>query len=283
MTDTTIHDVREIIRELGPAPLCVLPFQKELLTASSGGGGAEKSSLPALDRPGSLFVESLRSLRTSLMLSRSGAPPRSVLITSPLAGEGKSFLSWNLAILLAQQGKKVLLCDANLRHPFLHRNLEVNPSAGLSTLLTGFVPDLGVSAIIPVLEVPGLFVIPAGQLPPYPAELLASQTMADLVKAWEIEYDLVLLDAPPVLEFTDSVVLSSMVSSVLLVARHGKTPLPALEKSYQLLEEVHSAKGRRINIVVNGVKEWARPGRPVPKTAKGFASYPQPEREFMKA
>ena len=189
----------------------------------------------------------------------------------------------NLAILLAQQGKRVLLCDANLRHPYLHRNLEVNPKVGLSTVLAGLTPDQGASAIIPVLEVPGLSVIPAGQLPPHPAELLASQTMADLLKTWEAQFDLVLLDAPPVLEFTDAVVLSLMVSSVLLLARHGKTPLPALEKSYQMLEEVQSANGRRINIVVNGVKEWSRPGRPVPRTAKDYAAYSQPKPEFVKA
>ena len=127
VTDTKIHDVREISRELGPLPLCVLPYQKELPAPFAEASRIEKSPLPALDRPQSLFVESLRSLRTSLMLSRSGAPPRSVLVTSSLAGEGKSFLSWNLAILFAQQGKRVLLCDANLRHPFLHRNLEVDP------------------------------------------------------------------------------------------------------------------------------------------------------------
>ena len=171
------------------------------------------------------------------MLSRIGAPPRSVLVTSALTGEGKSFVSWNLAILFAQQGKRVLLCDANLRHPWLHRNLEVNPQVGLSTVLAGLSSDHGASVVIPVLEVPGLFLIPSGPLPPYPAEMLASRHMADLVKAWEAKYDLVILDAPPVLEFTDPVVLSSIVNSVLLMARHQKTPLSALEKSYRMLDE----------------------------------------------
>jgi polysaccharide biosynthesis transport protein len=274
VTDTKIHDLREISRELGPLPLCSLPYQKELPTLPGEENWIEKSPLPALDRPHSLFVESLRSLRTSLLLSRSGAPPRSVLITSPLEGEGKSFLSWNLAILFAQQGKRVLLCDANLRHPFLHRNLEVDPGTGLSTVLAGLSLDHGASAVIPVLEVPGLFLIPAGPLPPYPAELLASSQMADLVKVWEMQYDLVLLDGPPLLQFTDSAVLSSMVNSVLLLVRHGKTPLPALEKSYRMLEDVQSTSGRKINIVVNGVRE---------QPAAGLFPYPQREREAAKA
>jgi succinoglycan biosynthesis transport protein ExoP len=255
VTDPSIQDLRQVTRELGPAPLCALPFQKEKAALVGGTGWAAKSALPALDSPRSLFVESLRSLRTSLMLSRSGAPPASVLVTSPLTGEGKSFVSLNLAIVFAQQGKRVLLCDANLRHPWLHRNLEINPDVGLSTVLAGLSPDYGAAAIIPVHEVPGLFLLPAGPLPPYPAELLASQQMATLVKMWEVQYDLVILDAPPVLQFTDSVVLSSMVNSVLLMARHQKTPLPALEKSYRMLDDVQSSNGRKINIVINGVKE----------------------------
>jgi polysaccharide biosynthesis transport protein len=291
VTDTNIHDLRQISRELGPTPLCVLPFQKDLPVFAGKGAWmhnstnnwAEKSPLPALERPNSLFVESLRSLRTLLMLSRSGAPPRSVLVTSPLAAEGKSFLSWNLAILFAQQGKRVLLVDANLRNPALHRNLEVNPRVGLSNLLAGLSADQGASAIIPVLEVPGLSVLPAGQSPPYPAELLASQGMSDLMKAWETEYDLVLLDAPPILQFTDSVVLSTLVNAVLLIARHGKTPLPSLEKSYRMLEEVQSANSRKINIVVNGVKESTNPGRPTQPPTRESVSYPQSKSEFVKA
>jgi hypothetical protein len=133
VTDTRIQDLRKISRELGSMPLCVLPYQKQRAALQLGTGWDAKSALPALERPHSLLVESLRSLRTSLLLSRSGAPPRSVLVTSSLEGEGKSFLSWNLSILFAQQGKRVLLCDANLRHPWLHRNLEMNPTAGLST------------------------------------------------------------------------------------------------------------------------------------------------------
>jgi polysaccharide biosynthesis transport protein len=264
VTDTRIHDLREISRELGPTPLCVLPYEREQPALGRGVRLNDKSPLPALTNSRSLFVESLRSLRTSLLLSRSGAPPRSLLVTSPFVGEGKSFLSWNLAILFAQQGKHVLLCDADLRHPWLHRSLEATPEVGLSNLLAGLSPDLGASAIIPVLEVPGLFLLPAGPLPPYPAELLASVEMANLVKTWEGQYDLVILDAPPLMHFTDSVVLSSIVNSVLLVARHQQTPLTALGKSYRMLEEVQSIHDRKINIVINGVKE---------QPDQGFLSY----------
>jgi Mrp family chromosome partitioning ATPase len=98
--------------------------------------------------------------------------------------------------------------------------------------------------------------------------------MADLVKVWESQYDLVLFDAPPILAFTDSVVLSTMVNSVLLLGRHRQTPLSALEKSYRMLEEVQSNNGRKINIVVNDVKE---------QPAEGFVAYQHRAREVLKA
>jgi succinoglycan biosynthesis transport protein ExoP len=274
VTDTKIQDLRDIARELGPIPLCVLPYLKERTALPEEASLFARSPLPALDSPHSLFVESLRSLRTSLMLSRGETPPRSVLVTSPLSGEGKSFLSWNLAILFAQQGKRVLLCDADLRQPWLHRNLNIEPRVGLSTVLAGLSDNHGASEVIPVLEVPGLFLMPAGPLPPYPSELLASHPMAEVLKVWESQYDLVLLDSPPVLLVTDSVVLSSMVNSVLLMVRHQKTPLSALERSYRMLEEVHSASGRKINIVINAVKE-----QPV----EGSIFYEHREREAAKA
>jgi Mrp family chromosome partitioning ATPase len=97
--------------------------------------------------------------------------------------------------------------------------------------------------------------------------------MSDLVRTWESQYDLVVLDAPALLQCTDALVLSSMVNSVLLLALHGKTPLPALEKCYRMLEDVQSTTGRKINIVINGVKD-----QPV----EGFVSYSNHEREAVR-
>jgi len=172
-----------------------------------------------------------------------------------LAGEGKSFISWNLAILFAQQGKRILLCDADLRRPRLHKDLQLNVQTGLSTVLTGLSHDYGKSALIAAPGVPGLSLMPAGPTPPYPAELLSSDHMATLLNVWKSEYDLIILDSPPVLPVTDSVILSSLVDSVLLVARHQKTPISALQRSYQMLESVPSESNRKINILINGVRE----------------------------
>jgi polysaccharide biosynthesis transport protein len=277
VTDTKIQDVLEISRELGATPLCVLPYQKErtgLPAGRSTVGSSPLVMLPALDSPRSIFVESLRSLRTSLMMSRSGAPPRIVLVTSPLAGEGKSFISWNLAILFAQQGKRVLLCDADLRRPQLHKDLQIDTQMGLSTVLTGLSDDYGASALVPVPGVPGLYLMPAGPTPPYPAELLSSNHMETLLNVWKSQFDLVLLDSPPILPVTDSVVLSSFVDSVLLIARHQKTPLSALERSYQMLEAVPAESNRKINVLVNGVRE---------QPAAGHVFYEYPGRESARA
>ena len=126
--------------------------------------------------------------------------------------------------------------------------------------MTGLSDDHGASAVVPVPEVSRLHLMPAGPIPPYPAELLSSDHMATLLKVWETQYDLVLLDTPPVLPVTDSVVLSSFVDSVLLIAQHQKTPLSALERSYQMLEAVPSPKNRKINILVNGVREQPAAG-----------------------
>jgi polysaccharide biosynthesis transport protein len=276
LTDSKIQDVLEISRDLGATPLCVLPYQKERTGLAAGLNTIASSPLmmlPTLNNPRSVFVESLRSLRTSLMMSRSGAPPRIVLVTSPLPGEGKSFISWNLAILFAQQGKRVLLCDADLRRPRLHRDMQIEAQIGLSTVLTGLSDDHGASAVVTAPEVPGLYLMPAGPTPPYPSELLSSDHMETLLNVWKSQFDLVLLDSPPILPVTDSVVLSSFVDSVLLIARHQKTPLSALERSYQMLQAVPAESNRKINVLVNGVRE---------QPAAGHVFYEYPGNNFVR-
>lgn len=262
VTDNKVHDVRKVTGELGTVPLGVLPFVKKTKQIGSRSTLLPRRkvlSFPTFNDSHSLFAESLRSLRTSLMLN-SDAPPRSLLITSPSAGEGKSFLSWNLAIVFAQQGKRVLLCDADLRNPRLHQALGYTPDRGLSTLLERPKETLDSSAILPVKEVPNLYLMPAGPLPGSPADLLASTSMASLLRMWETQYDLILLDAPPVLPFTDAVLLSSIADSVLLVAWHQRTQLTALQKSYRILDQVRSPESREIRIVITGARKDSADG-----------------------
>jgi polysaccharide biosynthesis transport protein len=209
--------------------------------------------LAALHEPQSAYVEALRALRTSLLLSRGGAPPQVILVTSSVAAEGKSTLSSNFAILLAQQGKRVLLVDADLRRPTLHRCLNVQDVDGLSSLLTGH-SQAGdpVSVATPIAEVPGLYVLPAGPVPPFPAELLSSDQMHEAIDAWRQHFDFIVIDGSPVLPVTDSVVLSSMADFTLLVARYQLTQRQSLDRGYRLLQS--KTEHHKLGIVLNAVR-----------------------------
>ena len=277
-TDTKIHDLPELEAFLGNTPLGILPLHKDTARRidnriqsttlplpggsryESGaffGGDATKNrtafEFPAFTQSRSPYIEALRALRTSLMLSQGGAPPQVILVTSSVASEGKSMLSVNLAALLAQQGKKVLLVDGDLRRPVLHRRLNVPAELGLSDILTGQgIEDSALTAPAPVEQVPGLMLLRAGRIPPYPAELLGSEQMATALSAWRTAFDFIVIDGAPVLPVTDSVVLSLQADMTLLVARHNVTERQSLERSYCRLQEGKNGKFK-IGVVLNGV------------------------------
>jgi capsular exopolysaccharide synthesis family protein len=194
------------------------------------------------------FLEALRSLRTSLQLLRDGQPPQVVLVTSSVAGEGKSKLTANLAGVLAQSGARVLLVDADLRCPVLHAQLGLNDAAGLGAVLAD-----GVSPVVyKHPQLPALSMLCGGATPAFPSELLGSKRMSDLLVGWRTQYDFILLDSPPVLPVTDARVLSRMCDATLQVARHGFTSRQAIQRSHQLIQQQlpeHSVLGA----VLNGV------------------------------
>lgn len=263
--DNKIRDLRELEAEVGKAPIGILPVfnpARGRLTASTGAeslpAGSRSSRILALEEPKSSYVEALRALRTSLLLSRGGAPPQTVLVTSSVAGEGKTTLSINLAILLAQHGKKVLLVDADLRRPMLQRILRTSPGRGLSSLLAGQIHNDTAADLIPLEEVPGLFVLCSGPVPPYPSELLGSDQMRHLLEKWRKEFDFILFDGAPVLPVTDSVILSELADAKLLIARFGLTERQSVERSYSLLCG-HHASDSRVSIVVNAVEQNGNP------------------------
>ncbi len=199
-------------------------------------------------QPKSEISEAYRALRTSILLSSVGHPPGCILVTSSLPQDGKTVTSINTAIVLAQQGKRVLLVDADLRRPSVHKGLDIpRPKLGLTNVLTGGCqPE---DAIISCMQ-PNLFVLPAGPLAPQPSELLSSALMRDLLAKWRLEYDHIVVDSPPVLSVTDAVLLSVTVDVVLFVARSGQTTNAALRRSRELLEYV---KAPVMGLVINAI------------------------------
>lgn len=218
------------------------------LSLANGDNAAGRAELIAQLRPNSEAAECYRSLRTSILLSALDSPPKVLLVTSPLPQEGKTTTSVNCAIVLAQRGSRVLLVDADLRRPGVHRAFGFDRKSGLSTVLTGSTPIESVLRTYP--EVPNLSILPAGPPPPHPAELLDASKMRSLIAQWRNEYDHVIIDTPPALSVTDPVLLSVEADSIILVIRSGKTTKDALRRAGELLWQVNA---RVMGIVVNGI------------------------------
>jgi capsular exopolysaccharide synthesis family protein len=199
-------------------------------------------------RPLSQMAESYRALRTSLLLTSVGAPPKTILITSALPREGKSTTSINTAIVLAQKGTRVLLIDADLRRPSIHKTLGMGPRIGLSNVLTGGATLQ--QATVRSTLLPNLFILPAGTAPPNPSELLASARMFDLLAEVREQYDHIVVDTPPTLSVTDAVVLSVRADAVVLVIRSAQTTKPALRRARDILAQVNA---RVAGVLMNAV------------------------------
>jgi capsular exopolysaccharide synthesis family protein len=251
--DTTIRTSQEAESASALPSLAVIPqiCQTDIATELKKLFVPERDvqlRLIAFTSPHSQAAESYRSLRTSLLLSPAGNPPQVLAITSSMPSEGKTLTAINCATVLAQQGAKVLLVDADLRQPSLHQAFNIPPGPGLSAVLAGACPEE--QAIARLEELPYLAVLPSGTPPAYPAETLASTTMADLIQRWRTQYDHIVMDTPPVSMFTDAVVLGSRADAVLLVVRSCATTKYALRHTRDLLQR---ANANIAGIVLNGV------------------------------
>jgi capsular exopolysaccharide synthesis family protein len=236
---------------LGTIPLQVSSnghSRKRLTTIAGDDGKSGPRNLITYMRPKSEAAEAYRALRTSILLSSFGAPPKVILVTSALPQEGKTTISANSALVLAQRGSRVLLLDADLRRPGLQRLFGIEPRGGLSTLISGV--DKLENVVAPFPEVPNLWILPAGPIPPQPAELLGSTLMKEYIARWRDEFDHVIIDTPPCLSVTDAVVLSPEADRVILVARAGRTTKPALRHACEVLLQ---ANARVMGIVLNAL------------------------------
>jgi succinoglycan biosynthesis transport protein ExoP len=197
--------------------------------------------------PRSAVAEAFRSLRTAVLFSTPGAPPKVVLVTSAGAGEGKTVVCLNLATALAEGGARVLLLDADLRRPACHRAFGVPVEPGLSSVLTGQAP---VERVTHALDIPRIALIPAGPLPPNPAELVSSPRMRALLDELREAYDFVVIDSPPVLPVTDAVVLARAADGVALVVKGQDTPRDLVRRAR---DQLVLANAQLLGAVVNNV------------------------------
>lgn len=219
-----------------------------VLGAIPASRGTEDASRVLVQNPYSVASEAYRELRTNLQFVKLVENRRSVLVTSSLPGEGKSTATVNLAHVLAMSGARVLLVDADLRSPSVHRILGLEGDAGLTTVLIG---QAELAEVTQYAGTEGLDVITAGAVPPNPSELLGSSAMEEMLEEAAHHYDVVLIDAPPLLAVTDAAALSQSVGGVLVVAQSERVRRAEFERALAKLETVDA---NVVGLVLNRVR-----------------------------
>jgi capsular exopolysaccharide synthesis family protein len=262
--DNTVKTVEDVSRYTQLPALSVIPAirgrqQRALKAATNGskktaGGlalgkpnGFSADPLFALDSRSSV-AEAYRVLRTSVLLSSTERPPKTIMVTSGQPGEGKTTTVINTAISLAQLGASVLIIDCDLRKPSVHKVLGVDHVLGLSTYLArrGEIDDL-----IQKLPIANLSVLASGRIPPNPAEMISSARMKEMLALLAERYDHILIDSPPLLKVTDPVILSTLVDGVILVVHGGKSTREVVRRTRQ---ELSMAGARIFGVVLNNVE-----------------------------
>lgn len=263
--DLTMRTPEDVWRATAVPTLGVVPHLKALARREYGvasfpkgpplrrlahrweGGLPSSPALMVSHHPLSFLAESYRSIRTVLLLGRSGNSPRVVLVTSPHPGDGKTTITVNLGITLAQSGRSVVVIDADLRKGNCHSQLAVQNRHGLTHLLTDGLP---LELCVQSTAVPGFNVITRGGIPPNPTDLLASSEMQETLATLRQRYDFVLIDTPPGLVISDAAVLSTLCDGVLVVVRNQNTTTDAACHTVEGLQAVGASI---LGIVINGI------------------------------
>jgi capsular exopolysaccharide synthesis family protein len=199
--------------------------------------------------PKSPISEAFRTLRTNIKFSSLDKPIKTLLITSPIPEAGKSSVSINLALTMAQDKYKVILVDTDLRKPMIHKILQQDNKTGLTNIL---VEDKKIKEVMRKMSDvdPNLYFIPSGPIPPNPSELLGSNKMKELLKELQEQADFIIFDSPPVIAVTDALVLATQVDGVVLVLDFGEVSREAAKQTKELLEKV---KANILGAVLNKI------------------------------
>lgn len=235
--DNTIKSPDDAEARLEKPVLAVIPLLKEK---------DKNIEEIVLKEPRSSFAEDYKVLRTSLLLASAEKPPKTVLITSTGPDEGKTVTAINLASAIAQSEYTVLLIDADLRKPRIHKVFSLNNDKGLSTYLAG-ASDMNIIQEGPLSN---FSIIPSGPLPPNPSELLGSKRMKELIETLKDKYDVIIIDSPPVLTVSDSMILGRIVDGLLLVTRGGKT---TYELAGRAIKSLTDMKENLLGVVINAL------------------------------
>lgn len=247
--DDTLHNPEEAQAALGMAALASIPELKDM----------EPRALVTRLQPLHPVSEAFRNLRTSVQFANLDRSVRTLLITSPTPEEGKSFVAANLAVAMAQGGKNVVLVDTDMRHPTVHRIMDITRDLGLSNLLytvseegNSFDRFLGVKAFFQPAgdDLPSLSILTSGKGVPNPAEVLSSQLFHDLITWLRSRYDFVVIDSPPILAVTDAAVTATQVDGVALVINAGQTRIGAAS---QALERLTAVGARMLGVIMNRI------------------------------
>ena len=207
-----------------------------------------ENTLITFEEPKSQISEAFRTLRTNIQFASIGNDVKVILVTSSCMGEGKSTISSNLATVFAQQQKKVLLIDADMRRGRLHDIFGISTKNGLSNYLADM--DWNEKTLINVTNIPNLYLISSGNIPPNPSELLSSDRMVDFINQCKSKFDVVILDGPPCLVVADGLILARFADITLLVSAYNETHKEELKSTKKAIENVGGKIG---GVILNKV------------------------------
>lgn len=240
--DNTLKTPSDVKRWLSAPFLGVIPFQRGVTSNSPG-------MLASVIDPKSLASEAYRSLRTNVLFSLADQEPRVFQVTSAGPGEGKTLTAINLAVTMAQNGSKTVIVDCDLRRPMVHKTLGVHRQRGVSNILAN--PKEDIESMILETDVPNLYVVPAGPIPPNPSELLGGKRMQELLDHLNPMFDKIIVDTPPVTAVTDASLIASKVEGVVMVVRAFATSREVVRTGLDILRKLNA---KILGVVLNGVK-----------------------------
>ncbi len=237
--DDTLKDPNDVQRALGLTTLGMVPTVE---------GGADRQEVVMLAEKHSAATEAYRVLRTNLQFAAVDHPLRTLLVTSPAPSEGKSVTAANLAVALAQAGRRVIIVDADLHRPRVHRLFGLSNNEGLTSAVLA--EQLTVDGLLKATRVPGLQVLTSGPIPPNPTELVGSARMRDMLGLLSAQADVVVVDSPPVVILADAAVLATQVDGALLVLEAAQTRRDVAQRA---VEQLRGVKAHVVGALLNRV------------------------------